>query len=91
MLIKFKVKGTSVPYNIKYNGIPSSWDTLGNDLVISNVNQQTVQDWTFDISVSDAENKNLYQTIKLAIYRYQIMLYPITLALTQQSAASRGI
>lgn len=43
-----------MPYSIKFIGIPNTWDTSGNDLVISNFNQQSIEEWTFDINVSDA-------------------------------------
>lgn len=77
-----------MPYSISYNGIPSDWSNLRNDLVVSNVTQHQVQEWTFDINLTDSFRNNLYQTVKLSLNKYQVMLFPVTLAFTQRLSPS---
>ena len=62
----------------------------GNDLVISNFKQQLIQEWTFDLNVIDGEKKNLYQTIKLSINKYQIIIYSMTIAQTANPFSPKG-
>ena len=79
ILLKFKVEGATSTYNVKFKGIPTNWDNYKNDLVISNVTQQSVSNWTFDIVVTELQKRRLTQTIKIALYKYQISVYAITL------------
>jgi nitrogen regulatory protein PII-like uncharacterized protein len=68
----FAITGNAGFYTIKYKGIPNKWELNGNNLVLPNITKESVEDWTFDINITDAKRNILIQTVKLSIKNLKI-------------------
>ncbi len=86
----FAITGNAGLYTIKYKGIPNKWELNGNNLVLPNITKESVEDWTFDINITDAKRNILVQTVKLSVKNLKIQLSPVTLAQAQTADVSRG-